>query len=580
MDAFFLELSVIMMLVLGVCFLMHLIRQPLIIAYILVGIIAGPLFFNILSETQSYQLFSHIGVSFLLFIVGLHLNFKLIKEVGVVSLITGIGQVLFTSLIGFFLCRLLGFSFIAATITAIAITFSSTIIIVKLLSDKHDLDKLYGKISLGFLLVQDFIAVFILMIVGATLSIKEGGSNSTLLQTILLGILALVLTYVLSKKVLPKLLSKIASSSELLFVFIIAWCLGVSSMFAAFGFSIEIGALLAGIALASSHYQIEISSKVTPLRDFFLIMFFIVLGSQMIPLNSGIEFLTFGERLIFLFQQLSPILIPALLLSLFVLVGNPLIVLFLMTLLGYSSRTGFLAGLTVAQISEFSLILATLSFNAGFLSQEQVSMITLVGIITITASTYLIMNGEALFKLLRPLFSPLERKHLKDKERINKETEFDTVLLGANRVGSDLLETLVGLQRKVLVIDYNPEVIEKLKKKHIPALYADATHPDLYKELAENTSLSLIISTVPTLEASKTLLSTLRKKRSELTLIVTTHQTHHAIELYEKGADYVILPHHIGSLFMSDLLLSYQNRFDEFFKEKVTQLNKLKKKLS
>lgn len=174
MDAFFLELSVIMMLVLGVCFLMHLIRQPLIIAYILVGIIAGPLFFNILSETQSYQLFSHIGVSFLLFIVGLHLNFKLIKEVGVVSLITGIGQVLFTSLIGFFLCRLLGFSFIAATITAIAITFSSTIIIVKLLSDKHDLDKLYGKISLGFLLVQDFIAVFILMIVGATLSIKEG----------------------------------------------------------------------------------------------------------------------------------------------------------------------------------------------------------------------------------------------------------------------------------------------------------------------------------------------------------------------------------------------------------------------
>jgi Kef-type K+ transport system membrane component KefB len=280
MNDIFVQISLVILVVLGVSFIMRILRQPLIIGYILSGILVGPFFFDILSEYEIFETFANIGIAFLLFIVGLNLSPKIIREVGKVALITGLGQIFFTSLIGFFIARLLGFSPVVAIYVSIALTFSSTIIMMKLLSDKDALEKLYGKVSRGFLLVQDFVAIFILIIVPSI----SGGANAigTIAGILGKGVLFMVFLVPISIYFLPKLEDFFAKSQEFLFLFAIAWGLGLASLFFYAGFSIGVGALIAGILLSISPYSYEISSKMKPLRDFFIIAFFIWLGSQMI----------------------------------------------------------------------------------------------------------------------------------------------------------------------------------------------------------------------------------------------------------------------------------------------------------
>jgi Kef-type K+ transport system membrane component KefB len=360
-----LEIGIIVIITALICSILAVLRQPIIIGYIISGIIVGPYFLNYITFSETFNLFSHLGIALLLFIVGLNLNPKVIKEVGKVSLITGLGQVVFTSLIGFIICRLFGLSTTVSLYVSVAITFSSTIIIMKLLSDKNDIGTLYGKISIGFLIVQDIIVIIILMLIS---SINQGLDNA-IIDVAMKGLVLVVIIALAAIFILPAFLKLIARSQELMLLFSISWCLALATLFYYLGFSVEIGALLAGITLSLSPYRFEISSRMKPLRDFFLVIFFILLGSQM----------TFAN----IYSQI-PLIIT---LSLFILIGNPLIVMVLMGLLGYSKRNSFLAGLTVAQISEFSLILISLGVSVGHLGYEIQSIITVIGLITIGNST-------------------------------------------------------------------------------------------------------------------------------------------------------------------------------------------------
>ena len=415
----FIELSIIIAITVLIAGIMRLLKQPLIIGYILAGIIVSPSFLNIVKSTETISVFSQIGVTFLLFIIGISLNPRVIKEVGKVSLVTGIGQIIFTSLIGFFISKLLGFSTIVSIYIAIALTFSSTIIIMKLLSDKKDTDRLYGKISIGFLLVQDIFAIILLMIVS---SFSGGLTLSELsLQSLIIGVLLIGGFVLISIYVLPKLSIFIAKSQEFLFLFSIGWGMGLAALFHYIGFSMEIGALVAGIALSMSPFHYEISSKLRPLRDFFIILFFILLGSQMA------------------FGTMNQIIVPAIIFSSFILIGNPLIVMTLMGFLGYKKKTGFQAGLTVSQISEFSLILIALGVSVGHLTQEVLSLVTIVGLITISGSTYLIMYSDKIYPYLSKYLYIFERKRLIER---GKELEnYNVVLFGYNRIGYDLLQS-------------------------------------------------------------------------------------------------------------------------------------------
>ena len=321
-------------------------RQPLILAYIFVGILVGPAILGWVTARDQVDLLARLGIAMLLFVVGLKLDLHLIRTLGPVALATGLGQVIFTSVIGYFLALPLGLNPIAAIYVAVALTFSSTIIIVKLLSDKREIDTLHGRIAVGFLIVQDVVVV--LVMIGLSAYGMVGASNElgrTLLLMLLKGAGLLVGIGLLMRYILPWLLHRLARSLELLVLFSIAWAVFLAILGDSLGFSKEVGAFLAGISLASTRYREAIGARLVSLRDFLLIFFFIDLGAQ---LDMG---------------TLTGQLGPAIILSLFVLIGNPLIVMVIMGVMGYRRRTGFLAGLTVAQISEFSLILGALGIN-------------------------------------------------------------------------------------------------------------------------------------------------------------------------------------------------------------------------
>ena len=555
-NSLFLQISFIILIVLGVSIVMRILRQPLIIGYILSGILIGPFLFDALPDPGLLSTFSEFGIAFLLFIVGLHLSPKVIKDVGKISLITGIGQVLFTSLIGYFLALWLGFSRIEAIYISIALTFSSTIIIMKLLSDKDALEKLYGKISIGFLLVQDLIAILILLIVS---SFSNGGSFSSVFGTILLkSFLIFIILIPFSYFILPKFSSFFAKSQELLFLFAIAWGLGLSSLFFYIGFSIEVGALIAGVLLSMSPYNYEVSSKLRPLRDFFIISFFILLGSQMV------------------FGDISKIITPAIVLSLFILVGNPIIVMILMGFFGYSKITGFMAGLTVAQISEFSLILIALGVRIGHLSNEVLSLVTIVGLFTIAGSTYMIMYAEKIYSKIHRHLSFFERKKIKEDSVEFKE--YDYILFGENRIGFPIMEQFIKSNKKYVIVDFNPARVKKLTAKRVHCIFGDVSNVEFLDNLHLDKS-KLIVSTVSEKEVSLLLIERIRDRNKNAVIIVTASQASDALTLYKAGADYVILPQFLGGEYTSNLIQQFKLNKQLYKKESKKQVDRLKKRL-
>jgi len=524
---------------------MRILKQPLIIGYILSGIIVGPLILDLIHGGETFRVFSEMGISFLLFIVGLHLSPKVIKEVGKVSLITGIGQIVFTSLIGFGIGILVGFSVVTSIYVAVALTFSSTIIIMKLLSDKDALGKLYGRVSIGFLLVQDLVAILALIIVS---SLSNGaGTGNIILSLILKGLLLVFILVPITIYILPRFSDFFARSQEFLFLFAITWGFGLSLLFVFAGFSIEVGALIAGIMLSMSPYSYEISSKLKPLRDFFIISFFIILGSQM----------TFGN--------ISHLVVPAIIFSLFILIGNPLIVMILMGFLGYTRKTGFMAGLTVAQISEFSLILIALGVRAGSLSQEILSFVTIIGLITIAGSTYLIMYSDSIFNRISRLLVVFEKRNVKEKENIKRD--YDYILLGYNTIGFSIIKSFIKLNKNFVVIDYDPEIIKTLNEKGIPAIYGDIDDAEFLEDLEINKA-SLIVSTIPDKETNKLVLDYLKRAGSNTATLISAREIGSAFELYEFGADYVILPYFLGGEYTAKLIERAKNSKMEYKKER------------
>lgn len=555
----FVEISLLLFIATIFSWAMRLLKQPLVVGYILSGIAAGPYFLNIIHSGEFIEIFSKIGITILLFIVGLNLNPKVIREVGRVSLFTGIGQVLFTSIIGFILAAFLGVERIAAFYVAIALTFSSTIIILKLLSDKGDLNKLYGKIAIGFLLVQDIIATIILLLI-SSLSIPEGGNiSSTLILLFLKAMTIISGLYLTSTYIIPRLAQFIASSQEALFLFSMSWGLGLAALFQVLGFSIEIGALIAGVTLSITPFAYEIGARLKPLRDFFIILFFILLGSQMALNDIGV------------------ILFPALILSVFVLIGNPVIVIILMNLLGHNRRTGFMAGLTVAQISEFSLILAAFGFSVGHLSADVVSLITLVGLITISGSTYFIMYADRIYPKIVRILSTLELKKDISNEKSDRNYSEKLLLFGYDRVGSEFVNVFKKLNKKFLVIDFNPESIKRMDKENLPYRFGDVEDIEFLEELNLR-KLELSVSTVPDFRANMILAKVIREKNKEAIIIVLSHSIHEAQELYKAGATYVMMPHYLGAKYTANMINRLQINKAEFEIEKMKHLNYLNKK--
>ncbi len=530
----FIELSIILIIAFLISGFVRFLKQPLIIGYIVAGIVLSPYFLGVIKDASTISTFSQIGVAILLFMVGLGLNPKVVKDVGKVALVTGIGQIIITTLIAFGAGKLLGFSTLSSIYIGIAISFSSTIIIMKLLSDKGDTETLYGRIAVGFLLVQDLVAIIILMVISSTAS---GDTLSTIaLQKLGIGALLLIALAGITIYVMPRITKSIAKSQELLLLFSITWALALASLFSFTGFSIEIGALLAGISLSLSPYKYEMSSKLKPLRDFFLLTFFILIGAQME------------------FSNLPSLIVPTIIFSLIILIGNPLIILSLMGWLGYTKRNSFLAGLTVSQISEFSFILVALGVSLGQIESSILSLMALIGLITMGGCTYLITHGSKLYEILSKPLSIFERKIGRvDEVKHYKHDSYDAILFGYNRIGYSLVKSFKKTDKKFLVVDYNPDTIVQLSKQRLDCVYGDASDSELLNELPLD-KVPIIISTIPDIEINLLLINKIRQRNQKANIIAVAHQIEDTLTLYEAGATYVITPHFLGGSYVSKLI--------------------------
>ena len=517
----FTEITIALVLAAVFGFVAHLMRQPPIIGFIFAGLAVGFLANPELGGVEFIEGLAPIGVALLLFLVGLELNFKDLKNVGLPALVTGLGQIAFTFGIGYFIIKALGFATIPAIYISIALTFSSTIIVVKLLSEKKELTSLYGRIVVGFLLLQDFVAILVLIVLAGL----QGGGASPLAFALTIGKGSIIVAATfIGSRFLPRLLNRVGRSQEMLYLFSIAWVLGIAALTEMAGLSIEVGGFLAGVALANSSEHFQIGARMRPIRDFFLILFFVGLGTKMLIAGAVTA------------------IVPALILSLFVLIGNPLIVMLLMGILGYRARTSFLASLTVAQISEFSLIIAALGLRLGHLDTTHTALITFVGILTIFVSSYFIIYGESMYKVLKPFAKFFEfRRKLIEETSLGRDFDNHIVLVGVHRTGSSILEALSNSGEDFVALDFDPLIVKNLQEREIPVVYGDVADEEI-QDLVGLHKARLIISTVPGKRDNMTILEAKGKAK----VIVTANNDEDAKEFYKKGANYVIMPHFSG----------------------------------
>jgi Kef-type K+ transport system membrane component KefB len=473
-------------------------KQPVLIAYIVIGIALGPAGFGVVQAHDQINLLAQIGVTVLLFVVGLKLDLQHVRHIGPVALATGLGQLTFTIVFGFILILLLGKTPIEALYVAVALTFSSTIIIVKLLSDKRELDSLHGRIAVGFLIVQD-LAVVLAMMAMSALKTPDGGGELLWTDVALsLGgrvLAAAALLAFAMRYIIPRVVASMAKSQELLLIFAIAWGVSLAALGEWAGFSKEAGAFMAGFSLASTPYREAINARLTGIRDFLLLFFFIDLGAKL-------ELSTLGAELV-----------PAAVLSVFVLIGNPLIVMAIMGYMGYRRRTGFLAGLTVAQISEFSIVFVAMGITLGHVGVTALGLTTLVGLITITLSTYMILYSHPLYEKMSPWLRWFERaKPFREMDADSKQSDphaVEIVVFGMGRYGSRLLDRLLAKGVVAMGVDFDPDLVRTAHLKGLPVHYGDAEDPDFLDALPLKQA-SWVVSSLPQAHSNTALLHALK----------------------------------------------------------------------
>jgi Kef-type K+ transport system membrane component KefB len=516
-----------------------LLKQPILVGYLFAGVVLS--YFGVIKDVQSLDALAQIGVTLLLFLLGIEMNFSDIKSFGKVSVVTGIGQILFTFLSGFLIAGLLNFPTLPSVYIAIALTFSSTIIIVKLLSEKKDLQSLYGRISVGFLLVQDFVAIGILMFLDGLGRGQGTPAGNFFVLGKALALFAMV--WFLSKKILPRFFDMVSSgSTELLFIVSIAWAVGVSAFVAGpFGFSPEIGGFLAGFALSGLPEHLQISSRAKPLRDFFLTIFFLILGTKLVVTGGFVG-----------------VIIPALIFAVFVLIGHPIILLVILGILGYRSKTSFKAGLSSAQISEFSFVLMSVGAGLGHITPEHVSIVVMVGVITMTVSTYMILDADKLYVRIHKVLRIFQKKVTLEEAYIAEiNMQNHIVVVGSDRTGNAIVKYLNSKNKEFVVVDHNPAVYKRLTADNIPCVFGDITDDDIL-EYSNIDKAKLVISTTSNLEDNIRILEYLKEKNESYIFIATALSKYHGTKLYEKGASYVLIPEVVAGDYVTHLLETHE----------------------
>jgi len=548
----------IIIIVAGVgAYLVRALRQPLIPAYIITGIILGPVL-RVITDKSVIAALSEIGIAFLLFSVGLELNLKKLRDIGNVATV---GALLHMSLLfgaSYAAFKLLNYDNLTSIYVGLILMFSSTLVLVKLLSDKNTLDTLHGRIIIGMLLMQDIVAIVALSMLN-TLGKPVFGP---VLLMFVKGLVVFLIGLALAKIIFTSVFKFAARNEELLFILSIMTMFAFAIIYNYIGFSIVIGAFIAGLLLGSLPYNLEIIGEVRGIKDFFAVIFFVSIGLELIPVS------------------LSKIILPLGVMLGLTIIILPLITLFILAIFGYKKRTAFLTSISLAQISEFSLIIVAFGFNKGHISSEIFSLTILVAIITIGLTAYIIKFDDRLYQWFGKKLTLFDKLSKHNKELINyleEGVKHRVVLVGYDRIGYSILQKLRNQKKNVVVVDLNPDVIKQLIKQRVPCIYGDIGDVEIIKRLRLEEA-ELVISTIPNHHDSLLLIKKVREINPEATIIVTSYAAEDALELYNKGADYVVVPHFLGGEHISLILEDLTTDLNKLLRIKISHMKALQER--
>lgn len=533
--------------------------QPMVVAYILSGIFLASFGLNKSEYAHFIKFLPEVGLAFLLFLVGMELDLRQLRALGKNIVIAFACQLIVGT--AFISGLLLNLPLTNLFILGSGLTFSSTILVVKLLLESKELSSLHGRLAVGILLLEDFAAMALLLFLAA-FSNQEGVSLMGLLLIFLKGAFLVWLSLFSGKKILPYLGRLFAENTELLILCAISWCFIFSALAVSFGFSLGIGAFLAGVSVAQSIYRISISGRIKPLRDFFIMIFFVDLGM--------------GLSLSAMWQM--PYLIIGLIV--YVLFIKPAVFFFLLSFVHFRAKTAFQTSALLTSVSEFSLIVMAAAEKMGLINSEIISAVTFATIITFICSTIIIKHQHAIYLRLRKTLKLAERGKVVHLDFLPGEpVSFSNhaVLIGCDQSGSIILSHIKKtFEDNVLVVDFNPEVIENLRSERIPCIYGDISDPEIMEKLNLKEA-KLVISTIRDLHGNLSLLEMIVKMHSSAIIIMTAAEAKEAIVLYERGAHYVSLPVNLEGHAINRMIADYSHSIDELYHMKEKKLGELKK---
>ena len=530
MELLFLDIGLVIIAAAVIGVIGYYLKQPLILAYIIAGILIGPVGFGWVTDIHIIEAISKIGVMLMLFLVGLEMNPKRLKDLGIVAFAAGLGQVVVTGVLTYIIAYLFDFPLIQAVYLTLALTLSSTVIAIKLIYDKRDNNALYGQVTISILLVQDMLAIFALLALSGFSGQGFDFDVMFFVEILGKGLIMSLAALLLASKVLGRIFNKIATSHELLILFSLAWAFAIALTSEWIGFNLEIGAFIAGVSLASFPYTYEINAKAKVLRDFFITIFFVALG-------AGLTFTSMG-----------PYVFKFIFLSLFILIGNPIIVMVIMGFLGYDKRTSFFSGISIANISEFSFIIAAMGLSLGHIPVEFVAMIMLIGMLTMTVSSYMMTYNNQIYNVLNPHLNIFIKKAKKRRSSKKHGMENHIILLGCGQMGHEILKQVQNFKDDYLVVDHDNSVISELINNEVPCIFGDIEDVELLYEL-DLPDAEIIISTLPNPEDNLFLIRYMQSIPHEKRpiFIVSADTGREGLELFNHGADYVILRPYLGA---------------------------------
>lgn len=536
-DTLLVDLGIIIIAATFISIVVRLLKQPLVLGYILGGIIVGPQILNYVKNSQAVLVLSELGIAFLLFIIGMELDLKKIAKTGMISSILGIVQVILTASIGFLASYFMGFSIIESFYLGIIVAFSSTMIVIKLLVDKKELESIHGELILGIMLIQDIIAIIVLSVIPFFDNFNLGQIGRTIIN----GILLLFAFYLIYKFILSSFIKVIVKSPELLFIGSLSIIIIYSGLAYYMGYSLAIGAFIAGLSLSATDFRYDIQNRIKPFRDFFLVLFFVTLGMQII------------------FENILKMIYPFVVLFLIVVIAKPAITFVLAKLFQYGNRTAFFTGVEIGQVGEFSLVLASVGASEAYhhISSDLFSMITILTLVTMVITAYVINYDNLIYVFFSSLLKPLESRTTKEgklKYLPKKELKDHVIVFGYHKIAAPFIKTLIKLKDNFIVVDYNAEKVVQLMKKNIPCICSDLTNPDLMTDLNFRKA-KMLVSTIKNFQGNMDLIRRYKSVNKKGIMIVVAASNEDAIELYKEGADYVILPEALGGEKISNYMV-------------------------